>query len=48
MKGVNIGGILMMGIGMVFLAVGFILFPIVTDSCDTLLAYRYTGNISVT
>ncbi len=45
---VDIGGILMMGIGMVFLAVGFILFPIVTDACDDLLAYTYSGNITVT
>lgn len=45
---VDIGGILMMGISMVFLAVGFILFPIVTDATDGLLAYTYTGNITVT
>ncbi len=45
---IDIGGILLMGIGMVFLAVGFIMFPIVTDACDDLLAYTYTGNITVT
>ena len=43
----NIGGILMMGIGMVFLAVGFIMFPIATDATDTILAYAYTGNATV-
>lgn len=45
---VNISSILLMGIGMVFLAVGFIMFPIVTDATDSLLAYTYTGNITVT
>ena len=41
---IDIGAILMMGIGMVFLAVGFIMFPIVTTATDTLLAYTYTPN----
>jgi len=45
---VNIQGILMMGIGMVFLAVGFIMFPIVTDATDDLLAYQYSSNASIT
>jgi len=45
---INIGGVLLMGIGMVFLAVGFIMFPIVTDSTDSLLAYQYTSNASIT
>ena len=40
----DIGAILIMGIGMVFLAVGFIMFPIVTTATDTLLAYTYTPN----
>ncbi len=40
---IDIGGILIMGIGMVFLAVGFIMFPIVTTATDSLLAYNYTG-----
>jgi len=44
----NIGGILMMGIGMVFLAVGFIMFPIATDACDDVLAYEYTANTAIT
>ena len=41
---IDIGSILMMGIGMVFLAVGFIMFPIVTTATDTLLAYTYSAN----
>lgn len=45
---INIGGVLLMGIGMVFLAVGFIMFPIVTDATDSLLAYQYTSNASIT
>lgn len=44
----NIGGILMMGIGMVFLAVGFIMFPISTDAAADLLAYQYSANASIT
>ena len=44
----NIGGTLMLGIGMVFLAVGFIMFPIATDATDSILAYAYTGNNSIT
>ncbi len=45
--GVNIGGIMLMGIGMVFLAVGFIMFPIVTTATDDLLAYTHAGAITV-
>ena len=41
---VDIGGILMMGIGMVFLAVGFIIYPIILTACDGLLAYDCTAN----
>lgn len=41
---IDIGGILIMGIGMVFLAVGFIMFPIVTTATDDLLAYSFTSN----
>lgn len=44
---IDIGGILIMGIGMVFLAVGFIIYPIVMEACDDLLAYAGTGfNVS--
>ena len=45
---VNISGILMMGIGMVFLAVGFIMFPIATTATDTLLAWAATVNVTIT
>jgi len=45
---INIGGTLLMGIGMVFLAVGFIMFPIVTDDTDDLLAYAYSANNTIT
>lgn len=45
---INVGGILMMGIGMVFLAVGFIMYPIVTSSTDALLAYSYSANVAIT
>jgi len=36
---IDIGGILIMGIGMVFLAVGFIMYPIIMTATDALLAY---------
>ena len=45
---IDVGGILLMGIGMVFLAVGFIMFPIVTTATDSLLAYQYSGNATIT
>lgn len=44
----DMGGTLMMGIAMVFLAVGFIMFPIATDATDTILAYTYSANVSIT
>lgn len=40
---IDIGGILIMGIGMVFLAVGFIVYPIVMTATDDLLVYAGTG-----
>ena len=43
---IDIGGILVMGIGMVFLAVGFIMYPIVTTATDTLLTWNCTANAS--
>lgn len=45
---VNIGGIMMMGLGMVFLAVGFIFFPIATGATDSILAYEYSTNTAIT
>jgi hypothetical protein len=44
----DIGGVLVMGIGMVFLAVGFIIFPIATTATDALLAYAFTANNTIT
>ena len=35
----DIGGILIMGIGMVFIAVGFIIYPIIMTACDALLIF---------
>lgn len=45
---IDIGSILIMGIGMVFLAVGFIMYPIIMDACDTLLGYSCTANATIT
>ena len=45
---INIGGIMMMGIAMVFLAIGFIMFPISTTATQSLLDYAYSGNASIT
>lgn len=44
----NIGGIMLLGISMVFLAVGFIFLPISTDASADLLAYEYSGCTSIT
>jgi hypothetical protein len=46
--GVNIGGTLLLGLAMVFLAVGFIMLPIATNATDSILAYVYTGNNTIT
>jgi len=44
---IDIAGLVMMGIGMVFLAVGFIVYPIVTTATDTILAWTYSSNAAV-
>ena len=44
---IDIGGILVMGIGMVFLAVGFIMYPIIMTATDALLAYECTACTTV-
>lgn len=41
-------GLLMMGIGMIFIAVGFIVYPIVITGTDAILTYNYTSNASIT
>lgn len=45
---VNIGGVLILSISMVFLAVGAIFLPISTDATSTLLAYQYSSNATIT
>lgn len=35
----NISGLMMMGVGMIFLAVGFIIYPIILDACDGIYAW---------
>jgi len=45
---IDIGAILIMGIGMVFLAVGFIMYPIVMDATDDLLDYAWSTNTACT
>ena len=44
---IDIAGILLMGIGMVFLAVGFIIYPIVMDATDALLDWTCVANTSI-
>lgn len=44
----NIGGVMMLGISMVFLAIGFIFLPISTTATQTLLDYAYTSNNTIT
>lgn len=44
---IDIGGVLMMGIGMVFLAVGFIMYPIVMTATDALLVYSCSANATI-
>ena len=43
---VNIAGTMMMGIAMVFIAIGFIFLPITTDASQDLLDYTYSGNVT--
>ena len=45
---VSIGSILMMSIGLIFMAVGFIMFPNVTDAASNILNYTYSGNNTIT
>jgi hypothetical protein len=45
---INIAGIMMLGISMVFLAIGFIFLPISTTATESLLAYAYTSCTSIT
>jgi hypothetical protein len=45
---VNIGGVLMMGLSMVFVAIGFIFLPQIVDASSDLLSYVYSGNATIT
>ncbi len=40
---IDLGAIMIMGIGMVFIAVGFIIYPIIITATDALLAYSCTA-----
>ena len=44
----DVGGVIMMGIAFIFLAVGFIVYPIVITGTDAILAYQYSGNATIT
>lgn len=44
----KIGGILLMSVGIIFLAVAFIMFPNVTTACQTILDWSYTSNVTIT
>ncbi len=44
----NVNGLLTMGIAMIFIAVCFIIYPIVVTGTDAVLAYSYTGTGSIT
>ena len=46
--GMNIGGIMMLGIAMVFVAIGFIFLPITTDAAEDILDWIATCNTSIT
>ena len=45
---INTTGLLMMGIGMIFIAVGFIVYPIVITGTDAILAYTFADNVAIT
>jgi len=45
---VNMAGVIMLGIGMVFIAVGFIIYPITIDGVDAITAWTAADNVSIT
>lgn len=45
---VNVGKVMMLGLAMVFIAIGFIFLPISTTATQSLLDYQYTSNTSIT
>lgn len=44
---IDIKGLVLMGIGMIFLAVGFIIYPIIMDACDEILGWTCSANGSI-
>lgn len=44
---VNLGGIIMLGLAMVFISVGFIMLPIATDACADILLWNYSANTAI-
>ena len=44
----NVTGLLMMGIAMIFIAVGFIVYPIIITGTDAILAYAFSSNGTIT
>ena len=48
MKNMNPTGLLLMGIAMIFIAVGFIVYPIIITATDALLAYENSTQSSLT
>ena len=46
--GSMLGKVLMMSIGFIFVAVGFIMYPNVTTACTTLLDWSYAANVTIT
>jgi len=46
--GVNIGNMVMLGLAMIFIAVGFIVYPIILEGTDEILAWTgTTGNFTL-
>jgi hypothetical protein len=44
----KIGGVMLLGLAMIFIAIGAIFLPISTTATDDLLAYEYSTNTSIT
>jgi len=46
--GINIGNLVMLGLAMVFIAVGFIIYPIILEGTDEILAWTSpSGNFTL-
>ena len=44
---INLGGVILLGLAMVFIAVGFIMLPIATNAAQSILDYSYTTNCGI-